>query len=108
MRHWLFPILLCLSACGGSGTKDDDTSAAGASGAECNLGSDCSLSEFCYFDFQNGNDPDAGTCIALPAECDGPTSCDDCPELGDAACPDSFNVGCSDSDPDANPIYSCN
>lgn len=99
-------LLVLLIACS-SGDKSDD-SGQSASGAQCSLGSDCTISEFCFFDFQSDNEPESGSCIALPAECEGPTSCDDCPELQDEACPESFTTGCSDSDPEANPIFSCN
>ena len=110
MHHLVLPaLLIALSACGSSSTKSNDTSTdAASSGASCNLGSDCPDDEFCLFDYRGENSPDEGSCIPLPEECEGPTSCIDCPELQDAACPESFTTACSDSSSDANPIFSCN
>jgi len=104
MKHHLTTLLctILLSACG-TGKDDDD-----GAGGMCSLGSDCAVSEYCLFDYQNGNDPEGGTCIELPEECEGPTTCDDCPELGLDPCPDSVTTACSDSQSGSNPIYSCN
>lgn len=108
-RILILGALLTLTACGSGDSKTDDTSTdAASSGASCNLGSDCPADEFCLFDYRGEDSPDEGSCIALPDECEGPTSCTECPELQDAACPESFTTACSDSSTDANPIFSCN
>ena len=94
----LLPFLL---ACAGP-DKDSESSEDG-----CNLGSDCSIDEFCMVDYREGASSDGGECMALPDTCDGPTTCDDC-DLGEVACPESVISGCSDDMTGAsNPIFSC-
>ena len=102
-KLFLFTIVLV-----GCGSGKSDSGADGSGGGSCSLGSDCSASEFCVYDYQNGNDPDSGVCEELPAECTGPTTCDEC-DLVTAYCPESMSTGCSDDMAGtSNPILSCN
>jgi hypothetical protein len=102
MSKFSFLMFGMLIACG-SEDKDATSSDGG-----CDLGSDCTVDEFCMIDFRDGASSDAGVCMALPDECEGPTTCDDC-DLGAVACPESYSAGCSDDmSGAANPIYSCN
>ncbi len=107
-KLFLFTIILvgCGSGKGDSGADGAD-GAGGATGGSCNIGSDCSASEFCVYDYQNGNDPESGVCVALPGDCTGPTTCDEC-DLVTAYCPESMTTGCSDDMAGtSNPILSC-